>query len=284
MEYGNSMEKLASRLYGLWLLPACFLLPFLGGAQPAEDSLLAVIPGAFQTLAVDPLQQIYLSAPEALVKLSPAGEPLFHYSNQTLGPLRHLDASNPFSLLLYYEAFQTVVLLDRTLAERGRLDLRQTELRNPTAIARSNDDNIWVYDDWDYRLYKISPSGEILLRSDDLRLLLGLNAPCTLIAASGTLVYLNFPGRGVAVFTNYGQFKHWLELPGIVQWWWAEDRFVYLDTQGFGAYHPESQRMWPLPFESAIQPLALTVQSARVYRLWSDRLEIRHRIPTRINH
>ena len=102
-----------------------------------------------------------------------------------------------------------IIQLDRTLGDRGMLDLRETAIQNATAVARSHDNNLWVYDDYAGQLIKLSPRGELLLTSDDLRLTENLTTPAAQIVRWGDRVLVHFPERGLAVFSVFGRLQDW---------------------------------------------------------------------------
>lgn len=227
-----------------------FITTYLGAQTPdSTHRLLHRISNSFQQVAVDPLFQAYgVDSEESLIKYDPTGKLQFRFDNSTLGPIGSVDVSNPFNLLLFYPQFQTVVLLDRTLNERSRLDLRQlTDLQNPVRVARSFNDNIWVYDDWTFRLTQIDPSGQVLHESDDLRLLLQIESPPASIYAEEAQVFLHFPKRGLAVFSNVGQFRRWIDLPAADGGSWSRHAFVVRAADQW-YYTDLQQAPIPLPF------------------------------------
>ena len=179
-------------------------------AQP--DSLwqnLFELPG-IERFAVDPLQQL-LTVDEdgVLIQYNPQGQALFQYHNTTLGEDFSIDATDPFNILLFYPDQQSIILLDRTLSERASLDLRDTEVLYATAVARSHDNNLWVYDELAGRLYKLSARGDLLFTSNDFRLSENLSTGPSHIVRWGDRIVLNFPQRGLAVFSVLGQLQEW---------------------------------------------------------------------------
>lgn len=257
-------HRLLSLLPGA-LFSALLPLLLLGGrlaAQEVSYVLEREISGRYAAFAVDALRQVYAIGPGAeLIKFDAAGQELFRYDNSTLGQPGLLDVSNPFNLLLYYPDYQTIVLLDRTLNERSRLDLRQTELQNAATVARSFDDNSWVYDDWAYRLAKLDARGRILLTTDDLRLLLGVATAPAAILADRDRVFLYFPERGLATFTNYGQFLRWIELPPSRRWSWSGDRLLLQQTdESWSVWHPSVDEPLPLPVATDWQSSTLVLR------------------------
>jgi hypothetical protein len=59
------------------------------------------------------------------------------------GKISTIDVSNPLKVLLYYKDFSTIVVLDRLLATRNTIDLRQQNIFQVNAIGQSYDNNIW---------------------------------------------------------------------------------------------------------------------------------------------
>ncbi len=178
--------------------------------------------------AVDPLQQILtVGSDGVLVQYNPQGQALFRYHNTTLGEDFTIDATDPFNILLFYEDQQTIILLDRTLSVRASLDLRDTEILYATAVARSHDNNLWVYDELAGRLYRLSARGDLLFTSNDFRLSENLSVGPTEIVRWGDRIVLNFPERGLALFSVLGQLQQWWPITG------AEDLFFHQDILYF---------------------------------------------------
>ncbi len=199
-----------------YFLPGLLLFlctPPLLVAQDSSWVEILQLEGQFRFFETDRLAQLYLvSERDELIKYTTDGKEQFRYHNTTLGQLASVDVADPFSPTLFYPDQQTVLQLDRTLGDRGVLDLRTTEVQNATAIARSHDNNLWVYDDYAGLLMKLSSRGEILLTSDDLRLTENLAEPAEQIVRWGERVLVYFPTRGVAVFSAFGQLQGWWQL------------------------------------------------------------------------
>lgn len=189
-----------------WIAVIFFVL---GHFVVAQDTLL-YLPGVRQ-FQVDPLGQlVYQDVTGRLFRLDRAADTLYAFDNNLLGEITYVDVSNPFGPLVYFADFELILLLDRTLNEINRFDYRSSNITGSgRAVARNFDNGIWLYDLGDFRLKRIDPSGRIDQRSDDLsRLLNTFEPPHQLIVQDGKL-YAYFPGRGIAVFSNYGRFLHW---------------------------------------------------------------------------
>ena len=116
------------------------LLLFLSFPLSAQTSdtiayqVLKTFPLQATFVSVDALQQLYIATAEGeLYKYDKTGEILFEYSNDRLGNIGVVDATNPFNILVYYPDLATVILLDRTLSEIKEINLFSLAIFEPQA-------------------------------------------------------------------------------------------------------------------------------------------------------
>jgi hypothetical protein len=165
---------------------------------------------------LDPVgRAYYLLADDRLVTANPLGGNTYSYYDSSLGSPDYVDVTNPFQILIYYREYGKVIVLDRTLNELDRIDLfAKRSIQQPGAIARSYDNGIWVFDNWNYRLLRLDDRGEVDQQTNDLRLELGNPGEPADIFVGRATVMLHFPEESrLAVFTNYGEFQGWVSLP-----------------------------------------------------------------------
>jgi hypothetical protein len=194
----------------IWLLFVAF---FSFAQKDSSFVLVRSYHGDIAGVAVDNLDNLYIvSSTGQLKKLNSRGDSVGVFNGiRAYGKLSAIDVTNPLKPLLFYKDFSTVVVLDRFLASRVSLDLRRYGVLQPTAIALSYDNNIWVFDQYDNKLKKLDEAGNILLETTDFRQLLALPiAPQKIINDNG-LVYLADSAKGIFVFDNYGAFKRKIE-------------------------------------------------------------------------
>lgn len=182
-----------------------------------------------ESMAVDQLGQLYLL--ETTGKLSVYNSltkgTSFTFEDTRMGLPTTMDVSNPLGPLLYYADYQVVLLLDRTLHIRGQLDLRmQEQIRQPLCFARSFDDQMWVYDAWDYRLKLIDQEARLRRESIDLRLRLGEENSPQQIRVVGELIFLLFPNGRLATFNFMGHFLGWEKLDAADHYLWSQEGLI----------------------------------------------------------
>jgi hypothetical protein len=77
----------------------------------------------------------------------------FEYKNVSLGKITTVDIKNPLKILLYYENFNTVILLDNQLNEVQKVNLSQNNepiIASFTGISALN--QLWIYNSLDQQL------------------------------------------------------------------------------------------------------------------------------------
>ena len=198
---------------------------------------------------LDPVGKAYLLlADDRLVTANPLGGNSYSFYDSSLGSPDLVDVSNPFQILLYYRAYGTVVLLDRTLSELDRIDLFAIrEIEQPGAIARSYDNGMWVYDNWNYRLLRLNERGEVDQRTNNLQLELGERSEPTsiLVGRSNVMLYYREAGR-LAVFSNFGEFQRWVKVPDAARVTWYAPRMLALSDAAAFVWTPADRAFTPL--------------------------------------
>jgi len=176
--------------------------------------LVRTYTGDIAGAAIDNLDNLYIVSSSGQVrKFGPGGDSLAVYNQvRNFGKLQTIDVSNPLKILLFYKDFSTVVVLDRFLSGIATIDLRQSAILQPAAIGLSYDNNIWVFDEYDNKLKKLSEAGQLLSETPDFRVALNEGLRPQKIINDNGFVYLADTANGVFVFDNYGTFKRKIPL------------------------------------------------------------------------
>lgn len=170
-------------------------------------TLYKSIPVEARYITTDKLQQFYLiNDQNDLIKYNPAGVEVFRYSNNKLGDLATVDVSNPFHLLLYYPEFGNLITLDRTLSETSVHNLIDMGIVQTQAVGVSFDNNIWVYDELEFRLRKYDKQGNIIVESPNMATLLSEELQPISVQENNNQVYLHDPEAGLLLFDIFGQY------------------------------------------------------------------------------
>ncbi len=253
----NNVQKML-----LGLLCGSLLLCIPATAQ--QDSSLkyaATIAGDFSYFTTDNLENIYLvNSNNQLKKINSNGDSAGIFNDvRKYGKLFSIDATNPLKLLLYYQNFSTIVVLDRFLNSRNVINLRKQNIFNVKTIATSYDNNIWIFDEGDAKLKKIDDNGTVLSETVDFRIVFdSIPSPVQIIDRDG-FVTLYDPAKGFYIFDYYGALKN--RIPFLN---WTNIEVTGNKLYGFDATHLYQY-----------QPGSLQMKEYGLPQLFNDALQIK---------
>ena len=192
-----------------------FFLCFCASAAMYAQSdsafkFLKTIKGNYSYFNVDNLDNVYLiSEGNRLKKITINGDSVAVFNDvKRYGNPYTIDVTNPLKTLLYYKNFSTIVALDRLLTVRNTINLRTQNIFLVNSISLSYDNNIWLFDEEDFKLKKIDEQGKLLQETTGWRLLFDTVPSPVKIIDRDNFVYLYDPEKGFYVFDYYGTFKN----------------------------------------------------------------------------
>jgi len=234
---------------GLWryywhmrFLPLLLILFSCAAARPQTPPVVA-------DFFVDNVGKSYrLLTDDRFVTDNPLGQNTFDFYDSSLGAPTSVDVSSPFAILLFYADYGTIVVLDRTLSEVSRIDLFSLDaVETPAAVARASDQGFWVFDSWDYRLKSLDEQGRIRQQSNDLRLEIKSAAVPDAVYVDRNLVLLHYVADArVAVFTNYGRFQRWVDLPAAENFGFRAPYLTGSSAEGYWIFDARTKGAGPL--------------------------------------
>ncbi len=247
------------------------------GQNREEATLLFTLEQPMKQIYVDALQQIYVvSEDNRLTKYDSTGQQLFMFSNALLGNIQKVDVSNPMNVLVFYYDYQTIVLLDRTLAKPKELVLWDLDLVDIESVALSSDNQIWLYDKNNFRLLKINSEGKILFESANLSLLIVSSLRAKHLQEHATKVWLNDPELGIFVFDLFGKFLQKIDIRGIDDLQLIGNQLIFREKEVLKAFNWQSKlekTILELPKNNELQQVL--VLPNRQYYHYKNRLEVK---------
>jgi len=265
------MTSIRNVLLFYFLLHSSFLL-----AQNYNFQSLHVIKQTTTWIEVDKMQHLYtISEEHQLNKYDSKGNLLYQYNENSLGRISAVDVSNPFTILVYFDDYATIVLLDRTLSEIRRQDLSDLNIAQIQAIGIASDNNIWLFDNNTYTLKKIDAQNQVLQESPDLSMLITEAVAPTRLVEHNNRVYLNAPDAGVLVFDIFGNYAKSIDIFGIDYFQLFKGQLFFTENEKFKSYHLQSFEIHEikLPTDSK-NLLQVCIAQERLYIRYKDRVEI----------
>lgn len=214
-----------------------------------NDSL--VIQQASKYVTTDKLGQVYIvNTDDELLKYNAQGEQQFVYFDRTLGSISYIDATNPFQVLVFFEDFQTVVWLDRTLNPISKMNLSDFGFFQLNTIGVASDNRLWIYDNTTFQIKKIDNQGEIIIESLELNNLTN-NLNPNFIIEKNNRIYLNNPKTGIFVFDNFGQYIETIPFTDLTTFQIMDNQLWYQKATTYHSYHFQTlqKQVVDLPFQ-----------------------------------
>lgn len=167
-----------------------------------------LISGHFSEAEVDETENIYLLTSNfQLKKINGEGDSIAVFNDvRRYGKVSYIDVSNPLRTIVFYKNYSTILLLDRLLSLRASLNLRKQQVFKVNAVTSSYDNNLWLFDEQDFKLKKADEQGNILLESIDLRTSTDELPSPVFITDKNNFVYLYDPGKGLYIFDHFAAF------------------------------------------------------------------------------
>jgi len=95
-------------------------------------------------IGTDAFNALYYTKNNVLIKTD--GKKEITYSNIQLGNITSANVFNPLKINLFYQAFNTLIILDNRLADVSKIDFNSNKnYKNITHISTGSDNTIWVF-------------------------------------------------------------------------------------------------------------------------------------------
>jgi hypothetical protein len=162
---------------------------------------------------MDVLEQIYtLSEDQYLKKWDKKGNLLFQFINNRDGKLNQIDVRNPLQILLFYSDQQRFITLDRTLTPLKEWQINQEDWGFIGCAATGKNDQIWLFDQFNYQLGSINKEGKIERPNTDLIFCCQQAPEIIYMAQTESHLYLFDHNQGIIQCDLLGQFLLFIPL------------------------------------------------------------------------
>ena len=172
--------------------------------------LINKIIGNFKYINIDRLNNIYvITADNHLKKINEQGDSISVFNDIIkYGPPTFLDVNNPLKPLVYYKNYSTIIVLDQFLQFSNSMNLRNKNISNVRIIAGAYDNNIWIFDEQDSKIKKLDNNLQLLIESNDIRILTGKSPSPNQLFDYNKQLYLYDKKNGFYIFDYYGGYKN----------------------------------------------------------------------------
>jgi len=159
-------------------------------------------------VAIDNFDTFYYTSNTILYK-NPKDQPSINYSNVQLGFPTTVNAFNPLKINIFYQDFNTVIILDNRLAEIFKIDFNTKQpYKNVSHVSTGYDNTLWIFNQdlqqlelYDYKNDKIRAT-TVPVQSDVLDLKSDYNS-CWMLTEKYLYQYTYF-GSLISKIENKG--------------------------------------------------------------------------------
>lgn len=248
--------KQSSCLVLLLLLSLCSF----GTNLQAQFQLTKIIDKEAKSVYMDNLDQVYLlRSNNELLKYDVNGQLKQRYSNNRLGTLTTVDVTNPLRILLFYADFQQVVVLDNNLAELSNFSFSQKGNFQITAIAASNSQSFWVFDELSQQLIRYNPMMEEEFRSVSFLQLLDEMIKVKQIFTDDNHILLQISSQDVLELDRFGALVRKIHVENQSDLSFQAHKLSYLNKNQLISYDLMSKEKTSKALPNPINALSLAV-------------------------
>lgn len=215
----------------------------------------------------DNMGNLYVYTPtNDIVKYNPEGIKTATANFKVLGNISYIDAGNPFEIYVFYRDQNKVVFLDNLLNIRGECDMESIGVSQIACIARSSDNQIWLFDMADQKLKKYSKDLKLIIESAALNNFpVGDNiSPTMILDINSSVLILN--NNRILEFDLFANFNKTLITDTMTTFQYLNGNILYFKNGQVHLFNP-------LSFKTDVLSLNLPDKTLQV-RLEKERLFI----------
>ncbi len=210
-------QSLMKKILAVLVLGSMSLSVFAQSEKTLDVKKIISINIEAKFATADQFDNFYIITHEnEIIKFDSKGNELFRYSNSRLGDITYFEAANPFHLLVFYQMFNEIVTLDRTLSPSGGFHLTKIELYETNCLSIADNKNLWIYDKDNFQLKKFDFNGTPILASQQLNQIFKTKINPTIVKEVENNVYLFDKAKGIYVFDIFGKFLNFIAVEKVI--------------------------------------------------------------------
>ena len=213
----------------LFLFVICFLAHSFG---QEKWKLIKEIKQEANFISTDRLGNLYVINDNSISMYNKNGDSLRSFNSQRFGTVAHLDCTDPYQLLVFFEDYNMVLFLDNFLSENGDIvDLQQLDLDQVSLACHSREAGFWAFDQIRQRVLHLNDNFEITHQTVNFVQWFGHRLEPNYMVEYNNKLYLNVPESGIFVFDHFGTYLKTIALKNIKNPQFLEGRINYLNKE-----------------------------------------------------
>jgi len=234
------------------------------------DSITIKFPQKDCFIKTDGFGNIYVINNDEISKFNTYGVAQKKYSTKRYGKIDLVDATNPLKILVYFKDFQQILFLDNQLTPSSdMISLEKLGLEQTSLVCSSANNSFWIYDKQNNELSRFNSELKQLLKTGNLKQILGVDIKPVFMKEHNSYLYLNCPDEGILIFDTYGTFNKTLPLKNLKEFSIVNGNIFYFEKGTLKEYQPNTFNTIEKQFSDT---LIKTVywENDKFYKVYSD--------------
>lgn len=157
-------------------------------------------------IKTDQLGNVYCIYQDQVKKYDRQGKQTATYSNNYLGQISWIDVTNPLRVLLYFNDFNQIVILDKKLVGIIQpIELDNNGFLSVQAVCPSQKGCFWIFSSETFQAFRLDNRLEIINKSQNLSYINSSLEVSSIIEKNG-LLYINSPKTGIIVLDGFANY------------------------------------------------------------------------------
>ncbi|MEQ9375580.1 MAG: hypothetical protein RIG68_10390 [Imperialibacter sp.] len=226
------VKKLSSRDLNKTVV-LCLVLLLSGFLCQAQLVVEKNVPGPVVTAqSVDRRGDFYLAFKNGTVaKYDTTGRQIVNYSPRRLGQVTLIDPWNPLKTFLFYEEFQSIVILDRFMSPTIEYDLTGKSQSFIRLACPSQDNSFWLIDESYNGLIKFDPIDQKIQSKIPFNASIPVDGKILFIREYQNVLFASLDSGGIIYFDNLGNYQGVIDSPPCSFFCFSKNQ-LYLTSRG----------------------------------------------------
>ncbi|MEQ8417402.1 MAG: hypothetical protein RIB71_23150 [Imperialibacter sp.] len=211
----------------------CLVLLLSGFLCQAQLVVEKNVPGPVVTAqSVDRRGDFYLAFKNGTVaKYDTTGRQIVNYSPKRLGQVTLVDPWNPLKTFLFYEEFQSIVILDRFMSPTTEYDLTGKSQSFIRLACPSQDNSFWLVDESYNGLIKFDPIDQTIQSKIPFNASIPIDGKILFIREYQNVLFASLDSGGIIYFDNLGNYQGVIDSPACSFFCFSKNQ-LYLTSSG----------------------------------------------------
>lgn len=253
------------------LLILCLMFAYAIRSQTNGITTDSIQVSAGSSIYADNLENLYVvTAVNDIIKYGKDGKKLATANFKVLGNVSWMDVTNPFEIYVFYRDQNRLIILDNLLNIRGDLDLESIGVSQIACVARSYDNQIWIFDLADQKLKKYSKDLKLMTESAPWNTLgiRGKISPLLIRDINTSVLILNDSSiLEFDIFANYSKIKL---KDTLTNFFYVDGKILFLKDSSLYLYNPFAFNMKRLPIEMPSKCRQIAIGKERLFFLTDE--------------